>query len=99
MKLFIKICGITNFEDAKLAISLGADALGFMMYEKSPRMINKKEVSKIIRKLLKEITKVMVFVNSSSSYVRSCLEVSSSLIPNSMVTSHLNSVAHLKDHL
>ncbi len=81
MKLFIKICGITNFEDAKLAISVGADALGFMMYEKSPRMINKKEVSKIIRKLPKEITKVMVFVNSSSSYVRSCLEVSSSLIP------------------
>ena len=81
MKLFIKICGITNFEDAKLAISVGADALGFMMYEKSPRMINKKEVSKIIRKLPKEITKVMVFVNSSSSYVRSCLEVSPSLIP------------------
>ena len=81
MKLFIKICGITNFEDAKLAISFGADALGFMMYEKSPRMINKKEASKIIRKLPKEITKVMVFVNSSSSYVRSCLEVSPSLIP------------------
>ena len=81
MELFIKICGITNLEDARLAVSYGANALGFMMYEKSPRKIAKEEVLEIIKELPEEVIPVMVFVNPTSIYVESCLEVSSRLIP------------------
>ena len=81
MELFIKICGITNLEDARSAVSYGANALGFMMYEKSPRKIAKEEVLEIIKELPEEVIPVMVFVNPSSEYVERCLEVSSKLIP------------------
>ena len=81
MELFIKICGITNLEDARSAVSYGASALGFMMYEKSPRKIVKEEVLEIIKELPEEVIPVMVFVNPSSEYVERCLEVSSKLIP------------------
>ena len=81
MELFIKICGITNLEDAELAVSCGADALGFIMYEKSPRKINKEKVLKIIEELPERIVPVLVFVNSSSEYVETCLEMSPKLIP------------------
>jgi len=81
MELFIKICGITNLDDAKLAASYGANALGFIMYENSPRKITKEEILDIVEELPKEITPVMVFVNSSPQYVESCLEVSPRLVP------------------
>ena len=81
MELFIKICGITNLEDARSAVSYGANALGFMMYEKSPRKIVKEEVLEIIKELPEEVIPVMVFVNPSSEYAERCLEVSSKLIP------------------
>ena len=81
MELFIKICGITNLEDAKLAISYGANALGFIMYEKSPRKIRKKQVLEIIKELPTDVVPVMVFVDPRSEYVKSCLNVSSRLIP------------------
>ena len=85
MELFIKICGITNLEDAKLAVSYGANALGFNMYEKSPRKIAKKEVLEIVKKLPEEIVPVMVFVNPSSQYVESCLKISSMLMLNNLL--------------
>ena len=47
MSIFIKICGITNDEDANLSIEYGADAIGLNQYEKSPRFVNKKELLKI----------------------------------------------------
>ena len=81
MNLFIKICGITNAKDAGLAVSFGANALGFNMYQKSPRYIPKQELKEILKELPDEIIPVMVFVDPSNEYVNSCLEISSKIIP------------------
>jgi len=65
----VKICGITRFEDARLAIELGADALGFNFYEKSPRCLAPAEGWKILRKLPALVSTVGVFVNWDSASV------------------------------
>ncbi len=73
-KIFIKICGITNLEDAYTASSLGADAVGFMMYEDSSRFIPLNEATSISKSIPKEVISVMVFVNPSKEYVQECLQ-------------------------
>jgi len=59
----VKICGITNLEDALHACYSGADAVGFIIYPKSKRFIKAKEVRKITSQLPPFLTKVGVFVN------------------------------------
>jgi phosphoribosylanthranilate isomerase len=65
----VKICGITNLADAKLAVDLGADALGFNFYEKSVRNISPADAYKIIKKLPEKIEAAGVFVNWSPEAV------------------------------
>jgi phosphoribosylanthranilate isomerase len=58
--VFIKICGITNEQDALLAVALGADALGFV-FAPSPRQVAPSKVREIVRRLPAEIVTVGVF--------------------------------------
>lgn len=58
----IKICGITNLEDAQRAVSFGADALGFILAD-SPRNVKPETVKSIIGNLKGDVLKVGVFVN------------------------------------
>jgi phosphoribosylanthranilate isomerase len=59
----VKICGITEFEDARDAVLLGADAIGLNFYPKSPRCIEAARAAGIIEKLPPFVTVVGVFVN------------------------------------
>jgi len=66
----VKICGITNLEDALAAADAGADALGFIFYPESPRFIEPGEVRNIVSKLPVFITTVGVFVNEKEEMIR-----------------------------
>ena len=61
----VKICGITSWKDAKLAMDAGADALGFTFYAKSPRHVSLSHAKEIVRHMPQRVSAVGVFVNAS----------------------------------
>ena len=73
MNAKVKICGLTNVDDAQASVQAGADALGFMFYPPSPRCVSIKTAAEIIRTLPPFVAKVGVFVNPSEDEVRRAL--------------------------
>jgi len=70
MPIKIKICGITNAQDAEAAVTAGADALGFVFYAQSPRCIEPSVAKRIIAQLPPFVLPVGVFVNHDRDTVR-----------------------------
>lgn len=70
----VKICGITNEDDARAAVEAGADALGFIMYRKSPRFVETAVVKRIIDGLPPFVAAVGVFVNEEAAAVRRLMD-------------------------
>jgi phosphoribosylanthranilate isomerase len=70
----VKICGLTNYEDAKAATDFGADILGFNFYPKSPRYIKPEKAAEIIYKLPAFADVAGVFVNASFAQIRKVME-------------------------
>ncbi|HSU54874.1 MAG TPA: phosphoribosylanthranilate isomerase [Candidatus Dormibacteraeota bacterium] len=69
MPVKVKICGITNLPDGLAAANAGADAVGFVFYEKSPRATTVEAAAGIARELPSELVKVGVFVNPTEELV------------------------------
>ena len=68
-ELFVKICGITNLEDALHVVHSGADAVGFVFHEESPRFISHYHAAEIVQKLPDHISKIGVFVHADRKFV------------------------------
>jgi phosphoribosylanthranilate isomerase len=62
----VKVCGITNIEDALAALEAGADMLGFNFYARSPRYVTPDAARRIIEQMPEGVTRIGVFVNESS---------------------------------
>lgn len=70
MSVKVKICGITRDADALAAVAAGADALGFVFWEQSPRWLSTRAAAEIIRQIPVTVIKVGVFVNAAPEAVR-----------------------------
>jgi len=70
----VKICGITNLDDARMAVQAGADALGFIFVEKTPRFVTSEQVAPIVRWLPPFVTPVGVFWDHAPAHVKAIVE-------------------------
>ncbi|MHC4118848.1 MAG: phosphoribosylanthranilate isomerase [Planctomycetota bacterium] len=71
----VKICGITNYEDAAAAMDMGADLLGFNFYPKSPRFVTPEKAGDIVNRLPAFIDTVGIFVNASIDQIRDTMDL------------------------
>lgn len=75
MNTKIKICGITTIDDALFTAEAGADALGFVFYEKSPRYVHPEKVAKIVSELPPFVTTVGLFVNAAPDTIKQTMRI------------------------
>jgi phosphoribosylanthranilate isomerase len=65
----IKICGLTREQDVDTAVAAGADAIGFVLYTKSPRAVSARRAAELARRLPPYITPVLLFVNAPAAEI------------------------------
>lgn len=70
----IKICGLTREADVDAAVAAGADAVGFVLYEKSPRYVSPQRAAELARRLPPFVTPVLLFVNEVATKIASICE-------------------------
>ncbi len=80
----IKICGLTREQDVDAAVAAGADAVGLVMYDKSPRCVTPSRAAELARRLPPFITPVLLFVNESPAAIRAACE----RVPAAMIQFH-----------
>jgi phosphoribosylanthranilate isomerase len=80
----IKICGLTREQDVDAAVEAGADAIGLVLYPKSPRFVSAERAAELARRLPPFVMPVLLFVNEPLASVRAACE----LVPNAMLQFH-----------
>ena len=70
----VKICGLTREQDVDAAVAAGADAVGFVMYRKSPRAVTPQRAAELARRLPPFVTPVLLFVNETPAAVLAACE-------------------------
>lgn len=74
MAVRVKICGITRLQDLHAACDAGADALGFVFYEKSPRHVSITTAAALLRELPPFVQGIGLFVNAEPAFIESVLQ-------------------------
>lgn len=80
----VKICGLTREQDVDAAVEAGADAVGFVLYAKSPRHVGARRAAELAGRLPPFVTPVLLFVNEPPASVRAACE----LLPTAMLQFH-----------
>ncbi|WP_324778973.1 phosphoribosylanthranilate isomerase [Thiobacillus sedimenti] len=75
MSVRVKICGITRTEDLHAACAAGADALGFVFYDKSPRHVSAAAAAALLREMPPFVQSVGLFVDADPAFVEAVLQV------------------------
>ncbi|HAJ11303.1 MAG TPA: N-(5'-phosphoribosyl)anthranilate isomerase, partial [Comamonadaceae bacterium] len=80
----IKICGLTREADVDAAVQAGVDAIGFVLYPKSPRCVTPERAAELARRLPPFVTPVLLFVNASPEFIAQGVAA----VPNALLQFH-----------
>jgi phosphoribosylanthranilate isomerase len=80
----IKICGLTREADLDAAVEAGADAIGFVLYAKSPRAVSAQRAGALARRLPPFVTPVLLFVNASAPEIQAAVQA----VPHALLQFH-----------
>jgi len=80
----IKICGLTREADVDVAVQAGADAIGFVLWERSARAVSIDRAAELARRLPPFVTPVCLFVNASPEHIRRAVDA----VPNALLQFH-----------